>query len=170
MDSLLALAVAVEHVAGRDVAAHPAILGHALHQVGGIRDGGCDGRNERVVGRHRLLGQQVDAALVGQVVALLQMRLYVRIGLPASQERHGGKGALKQADAASGVGQRAAADEQLRVGVNVAAAGTDLVSAREVDVGLARGEFNGALHGAVVGKEVLQHVAGGFGILNAALP
>jgi len=168
--SILALAVAIEHVAGRSTAAHPAILRHAFHQVYGVRDRGRNGRNERVVGRHRLLGQQVDAALVCHVVALLQLRLQIRVGLPASQERHGGERALEQADAAPGVGEHAAADEQLRIGVNVAAAGTDLVTAREIDVGLARGELNGTLHGAVVGKEVLQHVAGRFGILNAALP
>ena len=90
--------------------------------------------------------------------------------MPASQERHGGERALKQGDAAPGVSERAAADEQLRISVNVAAAGADLVPPREIDVGLARGELNGALHGAVVGEEVLQHVTGRFGILNAALP
>jgi len=52
-----------------------AVLCHALHQVGGVRDGGRDGGDERVVARHLLLGQQVHAALVGQVVALLQLRL-----------------------------------------------------------------------------------------------
>jgi len=72
---MLALALAVEHVARRGAAAHPAILCHALHQVGGVRDGGRDGGDERVVARHLLLGQQVHAALVGQVVALLQLRL-----------------------------------------------------------------------------------------------
>ena len=67
--------IVVEHVAGRGAAAHPAVVRHAFHQVGGIRDGGRDGLNERVIARHLLLGQQVDAALVGQVVALLQLRL-----------------------------------------------------------------------------------------------
>jgi len=169
MQSMLALPVAVEHVACGGTTAHPAILCHAFHQVGGIRHGGCNGWDERVIGGHRLLGQQVDAALVRHVIALLQLRLYIRVGLPASQERHGGERALKQGDAASGVGERAAADEQLRVGINVAAAGANLVPARKIDVGLARGELNGALHGAVVGEEVLQHVTGRFGILNAAL-
>jgi len=68
------------------------------------------------------------------------------------------------------VGEHAAADQELRVGVNVAATGADLVPAGEVDAGLAGGELNGALHGAVVGEKVLQHVVGCHGILNAALP
>ena len=74
-DSILALTVAVEHVTSGGTAAHPAILRHAFHQVGGIRDGGRNGRDERVIGGHRLLGQQVDAALVRHVIALLQLRL-----------------------------------------------------------------------------------------------
>lgn len=72
---IIALAVAVEHVTGRGTAAHPAVLGHAFHQVGGVGDGGGDGRDERVVVVPALLGQQVDAALVREVVALLQLRL-----------------------------------------------------------------------------------------------
>ena len=72
---IIALAVAVEHVTGRGTATHPAVLGHAFHQVGGVGDGGGDGRDERVVVVPALLGQQVDAALVREVVALLQLRL-----------------------------------------------------------------------------------------------
>ena len=43
------------------------------------------------------------------------------------------------------------------------------LAAGEIDAGLAGSEFNGALHGAVIGKEVLQHIVGGFGVLNAAI-
>jgi len=74
MQLMLALPVTIEHVTSGGTAAHPAILRHAFHQVGRIRHGGCNGRNERVIGGHRLLGQQVDAALVRHVIALLQLR------------------------------------------------------------------------------------------------
>ena len=69
----LLLPVTVEHVTGRGSAAHPAISRHAFHQVDGIRDRGCDGRDERVVGRTDLLRQHVDAAFVCEVVSLLQL-------------------------------------------------------------------------------------------------
>ncbi len=166
---VFALAITIVHVPGGCTAAHPAIGRHAFHQVGGIRDGGCDGRNEGIVGGHGLLRKEVDAALVGHVIALLQLGLHVWVGLAAAHERHGCKGALKQADAATGTRQRAAADEQLGIGVNVAPSGADLVPAREIDVGLAGGELDGTLHGAVVRKKVLQHVVGRFHILDAAL-
>jgi len=154
------LPVTVEHVTGRGSATHPAIGRHAFHQVDGIRDRGCDGRDERVVGRTDLLRQHVDAAFVRQVVSLLQLRLQIRVGLPAPQERHRGERALEQADATPWVCQRTSADQQLRIGVNITSAGADLVPASEIDVGLARGEFNGSLHGAVAGEKVLQHVTG----------